>query len=115
SPTPTVPISSDSIRRMAHSRPSVLARAAAAIQPALPPPTMTMLLIRESATEIESATERPRLVLSPSPVPILPAAAPGGQYLAPIDIRSSRGTPETLPCGSYAPPVIRPLGPNALL
>src|SRR5437762_6691333 len=51
SPTPTVPISSDSTSRMAHSRPSVLARAAAAIQPALPPPTMTILLRRASATE----------------------------------------------------------------
>ena len=43
SPTPTVPISGDSMRRMLSSAP-LLTRvsAAAAIQPAVPPPTMTI-------------------------------------------------------------------------
>jgi len=43
SPTPTVPMASLSIRVMAQDRPTVSARAAAVIQPALPPPTITML------------------------------------------------------------------------
>ncbi|MNL85003.1 hypothetical protein D3C87_2131610 [compost metagenome] len=43
SPTPTVPISADSTRRMAMGRPVSLAdRAAAVIQPAVPPPTIRM-------------------------------------------------------------------------
>src|SRR5471032_1710672 len=41
SPTPTVPISSDSISLMSSRFPSTLAMPAAAIQPAVPPPTMT--------------------------------------------------------------------------
>jgi hypothetical protein len=41
SPTPTLEISSDSIRRMAILPCSRRASAAAAIQPAVPPPTIT--------------------------------------------------------------------------
>ncbi len=46
SPTPTMPISSDSIRVMLYfSVPKTLDRAEAAIQPAVPPPTTTILRI----------------------------------------------------------------------
>src|ERR1700743_1955981 len=41
SPTPTVPISSDSTSLMSRPLPSVLPRQAAVIQPAVPPPAMT--------------------------------------------------------------------------
>ena len=41
SPTPTVPIFSDSIKRMPMVDPIVRASSAAAIQPAVPPPAMT--------------------------------------------------------------------------
>lgn len=41
SPTPTVPISSDSISVMSRTLPRVRDKAAAAIQPAVPPPAMT--------------------------------------------------------------------------
>jgi hypothetical protein len=45
SPTPTVPISSDSISLMSSSFPNVLESAAATIQPAVPPPAITILFI----------------------------------------------------------------------
>src|SRR3954466_12737498 len=43
SPTPTVPISSDSMSLMSSTLPSVREIAAATIQPAVPPPAMTIL------------------------------------------------------------------------
>ena len=43
SPTPTVPISSDSTRVMPMVLPISRDKAAAAIQPAVPPPAMTTL------------------------------------------------------------------------
>src|ERR1700741_2602439 len=46
SPTPTVPMSSDSMSWIETGNSSVRASAAAAIQPADPPPTRTMLLSR---------------------------------------------------------------------
>src|SRR5262245_8765066 len=45
SPTPTVPISSDSISVMSSTVPSCRESAAAAIQPAVPPPAITTFLI----------------------------------------------------------------------
>src|SRR5690606_15935890 len=44
SPTPTVPITSDSTSTMSSTLPSILDSAAAAIQPAVPPPAMTTRL-----------------------------------------------------------------------
>src|SRR5690348_6247596 len=48
SPTPTVPISADSIRRISRCGPSARASSAAAIQPAVPPPTITTRRIADS-------------------------------------------------------------------
>ena len=44
SPTPTVPIASDSIRVMSQLLPKASDSAAAVIHPALPPPTITIFL-----------------------------------------------------------------------
>src|ERR1700691_4112564 len=50
SPTPTLPISGDSMTVMAHPVPGkARANMLAAIQPAVPPPTMAMLFIWESS------------------------------------------------------------------
>src|SRR4051812_16735928 len=48
SPTPTVGISGDSMSWIEHVRPTFLANALAAIQPAVPPPTIAIRLIRPS-------------------------------------------------------------------
>src|SRR5678815_3135076 len=48
SPTPIVGISGDSMSWIEHVRPTFLARALAAIQPAVPPPTIAIRLIRPS-------------------------------------------------------------------
>src|SRR5687768_8950155 len=57
SPTPTVPISSDSISLMSSTLPSIFDRHAATIQPAVPPPAMTTLLINFCSTSIPSAIQ----------------------------------------------------------
>ena len=52
SPTPTVPISSDSTKVMSSVLPMTLPRAAAAIQPAVPPPAITTLWTLLSCTAV---------------------------------------------------------------
>src|SRR5688572_4223800 len=60
SPTPTMPISEDSTSVMVSRGPSTRARAAAAIQPAAPPPAMTTDLTSWSAT-LEFVGQRQRV------------------------------------------------------
>src|SRR5690242_19124290 len=71
SPTPIVGMSGDSMSWIEHVRPTFLASALAAIQPAVPPPTMAIRLIRRSActdalsevaADAEQDTSRSRLV-----------------------------------------------------
>ena len=52
SPTPIVPISSDSTRMMSSRGPSCRPSAAATIQPAVPPPAMTTRLIAGSSATL---------------------------------------------------------------
>ncbi len=70
SPTPTVGISGDSMSWIEHVGPTFLANALAAIQPAVPPPTMAIRLMRPSvcmddfsevAADAEQYAPRPRL------------------------------------------------------
>src|SRR5262245_50311128 len=58
SPTPTVPISVDSISSIVHVDPSTRASALAAIHPAVPPPTMAMRRMRRS---LVASAMKPRL------------------------------------------------------
>jgi hypothetical protein len=60
SPTPTMPTSSDSIRRTEVPRPRYVASTAAAIQPALPPPTTTSFLMRLSVLIAANSPPRHR-------------------------------------------------------
>src|SRR5262245_55131845 len=70
SPTPIVGMSGDSTSWIEHVRPSFLPSAAAAIQPAVPPPTIAIRLMRlsvgmddssEVAADAEQYTSRPRI------------------------------------------------------
>ena len=56
SPTPTVPISSDSTKVIDNLRPTSRDSAAAAIQPAVPPPAITTRSIRCELESVISAS-----------------------------------------------------------
>jgi hypothetical protein len=61
SPTPTVPISGDSMTVMAHPVPGkARANMPAAIQPAVPPPTMAILFIWELSGMLIRTFDRER-------------------------------------------------------
>src|SRR5690348_14901887 len=65
SPTPTVPISADSISRISRRGPNARAKSAAAIQPAVPPPTITTRRIAASFMPEDCALD-PCLGIMPS-------------------------------------------------
>ena len=66
SPTPIVPMSGDSMTVMAQPKPGrARARMAAAIQPAVPPPTMAMRLSRRSPPASEARSACRMSVISP--------------------------------------------------